>query len=97
MSRIELAPEVGDDLDRIFDHLVEHEVDDVPSRINEIIQAISVLELNPLIGRPAHGGKRELVIGRRSRGYVALYRYVAEIDTVLVLALRGQREAGYSS
>jgi hypothetical protein len=36
-----------------------------------------------------------LIIGRRSRGYVALYRYVPEIDTVFILALRGQREAGY--
>lgn len=97
MSRIELAPEVGDDLDRIFDHLAEHEVEDIPSRIDEIIHAIAVLEFNPLIGRPLPGGKRELVIGRRSRGYVALYRYVAEIDTVFVLALRGQREAGYAS
>jgi len=34
------------------------------------------------------------VIGRRSRGFVALYRYVAEIDTVFVLALRSQREFG---
>ncbi|MGV8898335.1 MAG: type II toxin-antitoxin system RelE/ParE family toxin [Burkholderiaceae bacterium] len=96
MSRIELAPEVGDDLDRIFDHLAEHDVDDIPTRIDEIIQAISVLELNPLIGRPVNGDKRELIIGRRSRGYVALYRYVAEIDTVFVLALRGQREVGYN-
>ena len=97
MSRIELAPEVGDDLDRIFDHLAEHDVDDIPSRIDEIIQAISVLELNPLIGRPVNGDKRELTIGRRSRGYVALYRYMTEIDTVFVLSLRGQREAGYSN
>ncbi|MGV8891774.1 MAG: type II toxin-antitoxin system RelE/ParE family toxin [Burkholderiaceae bacterium] len=96
MSRIELAPEVGDDLDRIFDYLAEHDVDDLPSRIDEIIQAISVLELNPLIGRPVNGDKTELIIGRRSRGYVALYCYVAEIDTIFVLALRGQREAGYS-
>jgi len=36
------------------------------------------------------------VIGRRSRGYVALYRYFAEIDTVFVLAVRSQREAGYT-
>lgn len=96
MSRIELAPEVGDDLDRIFEHRAEHDVDDIPSRIDEIIHAISVLELNPLIGRPVHGGKRELIIGRKSRVYVALYRYVTEIDTVFVLALRGQREAGYA-
>ena len=51
---------------------------------------------NPLIGRPVYADKRELVIGRRARGYVALYRYVAEIDTVFVLALRSQREAGYT-
>ena len=95
MSRIDLAPEVGDDLDRILAHLADHDVADAPSRIREIIQAIAVLEQNPLIGRPAYAGKRELVIGRRSHGYVALYRYVAEIDTVFVLALRSQREAGY--
>jgi hypothetical protein len=28
---------------------------------------------------------RELIIGQRSRGYVALYRYVPEIDAVLCL------------
>lgn len=96
MSRIELAPEINDDLERIFNHLVEHEVSDIPTRINEIMQAISVLELNPRIGRPARGDLRELVIGKHFRGYVALYRYIAEIDAVFVLALRGQREAGYA-
>ncbi len=40
-------------------------------------------------------GKRELVIGRATRGYVALYRYVAAIDTVFLLAVQAQREAGY--
>ena len=96
MSRIELAPEVGDDLDRILAHLADHDVADAPSRIREIIQAIAVLEQNPLIGRPVYADKRELVIGRRSRGFVALYRYVVEIDTVFVLALRSQRELGYT-
>ena len=96
MARIELAPEVGEDVGRILDHLTKYEVDDGPARIGEIIQAIGVLEQNPLIGRPVDGEKRELVIGRRTRGYVALYRYVADIDTVFVLALRSQREAGYT-
>ena len=96
MSRIELAPEVGDDLDRIFAHLAQYEAADAPARIREIIQAIAVLEQNPLIGRPVHTDKRELVIGRRSHGYVALYRYVVEIDTVFVLALRSQRELGFT-
>jgi toxin ParE1/3/4 len=95
MTRIELAPEVGDDFDRILEHLTRHEVDDTPSRILEIVQALDVLGQNPLIGRHADRGNRELVIGRRSRGYVALYRYIEEVDTVFVLAIRNQREAGY--
>ena len=94
-TRIELLPGVGDDLDRICDFLRAHDVGDAASRPQEIIQAIDVLAQNPRIGRPASDGKRELVIGRQSRGYVALYRYVEEIDTVFVLALRSQREAGY--
>jgi toxin ParE1/3/4 len=96
MSRIELAPEVGDDLDRILEHLFAHQVADAASRIADIIGAIDVLERNPLIGRPVRADLRELVIGRRARGYVALYRYVAELDTVFVLAIRGQKEAGYA-
>jgi plasmid stabilization system protein ParE len=95
MARIEAAPEIFGDVDRIFDHLAQFDVAAAPSRIDEILQAIHVLSTSPLIGRPAKGGKRELVIGRGSRGYVALYRYVPEMDTVFVLAVRGQREAGF--
>ena len=92
MSRIELAPELGDDIDRILEHLLAHKRADAQSRIEDIIGAIDVLERNPLIGRPARADLRELVIGRRARGYVALYRYVVELDTVFVLAmLYGQR------
>lgn len=96
MSRIELAREVADDFDRILDHLARHRVESPSLRIREIIAAFDILEYNPMIGCPVSKGKRELVIGRRSHGYVALYRYVAEIDTVFVLALRSQREAGYA-
>ncbi len=95
MAKVELAPEIQDDFDRIFDHLSEHAVDDVPGRIREIIQAVDVLQYNPLIGRVASADTRELVIGRSARGYVALYRYIEPVDTVFVLAIRGQREAGY--
>lgn len=95
MSRVEVAPEVGDDFDRIFDHLAHYDAAGAPDRITEIIDAFNVLKTNPMIGRPVLRGSRELVIGRGSRGYVALYRYVPEIDTVFILALRSQREAGY--
>ena len=95
MARIALAPELAGDFERIFDHLAAHGVADAVERIGDIIAAIDVLEHNPLIGRPAGGERRELVIGQRSRAYVALYRYVEAIDTVFVLALRAQKEAGY--
>lgn len=95
MARIELAPEVGDDFERIFEHLTQHEVENTAARVRDIIQAIDVLTTNPFIGRPAAGNSRELIIGRRAQGYVALYRYVPEIDTVFILAIRNQREAGY--
>ena len=97
MSRIELAPEVGEDFDRILDHLAQFQVENSVLRIREIIEALNVLEHNPLIGRPANNDKRELVIGRSSHGYVALYRYVTEVDTVFVLAVRSQQEAGYAN
>lgn len=95
MSRVELAPEIREDFDRIFDYLDRVQVEHPAARIHEIVTAIGVLETNPLIGRPAENGKRELVIGRRPQGYVALYRDVASIDTVFVLAIRAQREAGF--
>ncbi len=90
-------PEVGDDFERVLGHLVGNESPDPQARIAEILAAIDILRLSPEIGRPAERGLRELVIGRRRQGgYLALYRYLAEVDTVFVLALRSQREAGYA-
>lgn len=96
MSRIELAPEVIDDFERILDHLAQFQVENSAQRIREIIEAFNVLEHNPMIGRPAINDKRELVIGRDSHGYVALYRYLIEVDTVFILAVRSQQEAGFT-
>ena len=96
MARIELSPEVAEDFDRLLVHLETYQVENSGQRIGEIITALDVLEQNPLIGRPVANGKRELVIGRRTRGYLALYRYVPEMDIVFVLAIRSQHEAGYA-
>jgi len=49
-----------------------------------------------LIGRPVESNYRELVISRGRSGYIALYRYHETRDVVLVLAIRHQREAGYT-
>ena len=95
MTRIELAPEVFDDFDRFFDHIAQFDPGSAPERIGAIIDAIQILRHSPQMGRPVQGGKRELVIGRAARGYVALYHYLEAIDTVFVLAVRSQREVGF--
>jgi plasmid stabilization system protein ParE len=93
--RIEYVPEVFDDFDRFFDHFARTSPGEAPARIADLLQAVEILAHSPLIGRPFRDGKRELVIGRGSHGYVALYRYVPDIDTVFVLAFRSQRESGF--
>lgn len=96
MTQVQLAPEIQEDIDRILDHLCEHDVRNASERVMEIIEAVEVLHHNPHIGRRVSENLRELVIGRSSRGYIALYCYVEAIDTVFVLAIRSQREAGYA-
>lgn len=95
MARIELAPEVIADFDRFVEHMERFATSDAPERIARLVDALDILSENPWIGRPIQGGLRELVIGQQAHGYVALYRYMSEIDTVFVLALRHQREAAY--
>jgi len=96
MTRVVLATELADDIERITTHLLAHEASHVAERIGEIYGALAVLANHPLIGRPAAQDRRELVIGRDARGYVARYRYDAVEDTVVVIALRAQRELGFA-
>lgn len=100
MTQIEFAAEVLDDFDRILDHLKVHDVENATARINEIVDAINILDHSPLIGRPIDRldatGTRELIIGRDSHGYIALYRHVPELAVVFILAIRSQKEAGYA-
>ena len=97
MSRIIVAPRVKDDFDRILDFLQQRAPEYASERIGAIIQAIDVLALSPLIGRPAAWGQRELVISTGASGYLTLYRYDPALDTVFVLAVRSQRERHYKT
>ena len=95
MTRIELAAAVRDDFDRIFDFLFEHAPGSAAERIEAIVHAIDVLQLSPLIGRPAPHGMRELIISTGASGFLALYHYDPLKDMALVLAVRSQRERTY--
>ena len=96
MANIELAPEIAEDFDRIFEHFTKHNPGEAPERILEIIEGLDLLARHPLIGRPVSGDLRELVLGAKNRGYLALYQYSADLEIVFILAIRSQREAGYA-
>ena len=96
VAKVELADRIADDLRRIVVHLAEHDVEVTEGRVAGIFRALGMLEDNPLIGRIVRHELRELVIGRDSLGYLALYVYKPLEDTVYVLAIRSQREAGYA-
>jgi plasmid stabilization system protein ParE len=51
--RVEIAPEVHEDFERIFDDLAQHDLENAQERVGAIIRDLDVLEANPLIGRPA--------------------------------------------
>ena len=56
-----------------------------------------LLAKQPDMGRPLQDEPdlRELVIFFGDSGYVALYHHDRQTDTVLILAFRHQKEAGY--
>jgi len=95
LARIVLAADVLDDFDRFLEHIAQFDPGSAPERFGEIVQAIDILQHSPAIGRKVKNAKRELVIGRGTRGYVTLCRCVAALDTVFVLAVRAQREEGF--
>jgi plasmid stabilization system protein ParE len=95
MPRLVFAPRALDDLDRLTEFLLEQSPEWAKATAPIIVSGLQALRLHPLIGRPMEHGLRELLISRGRTGYVALYQYDAATDTVLLLAIRHQREAGF--
>lgn len=95
MARVIYTERALSDLSRLTDFLLQAEPAAALEAVDLIAEAVQVLENHPLIGRSAEQGLKELVISRGKSGYVALYSYEQPQDTVLVLSVRHQREAGY--
>ena len=95
MARLIYSEQALHDLERLTDYLIDADVVAAAETAMLIEEAVGVLKRHPLIGRDVESGLRELVISRGRTGYVALYRFEAAQDAVLILALRHQREAGY--
>jgi plasmid stabilization system protein ParE len=85
------------DLVRLADFLIKNAPESAIAAIDVVRDGIEILERHPFVGRPCEEGLRELLISYGKSGYVALYSYEQRQDVVLVLAIRHQREAGYST
>ena len=83
-------------LERLTQFLAETDPDAAADTTQVVVEAIAVLDRHPEIGRPGEDDYRELIISRGRTGYVALYSYDEPDDTVVVHAIRHQREAGYA-
>lgn len=95
MTRLVHTPEAAQDLEELVDFLLLNQPEFALETVDLVLDALSVLERHPLMGRPVAHGMRELVISRGRSGYLALYVYDPAADVVFVLALRHQREQDY--
>lgn len=101
--RIVFSREAEDDLQRLFDHAFQRELNSptadlgIPARaVDAIEQACSFLQTSPFSCRKVgeSGLVRELVIPFGATGFVALFEIV-DAGTVIVGAVRHQRESDF--
>lgn len=94
---VRFTPEAEDDLLRLYDFLLEKDLNAAEKALDTIKAAVELLRFSPFSCRKALPDTpflRELVIPFGSAGYVALF----EIETgnvVSILAVRHQREDDY--
>jgi plasmid stabilization system protein ParE len=82
-------------MQRLADFLMEDNPQAALGTGEILMDGLAILARHPLIGRVVEEGYRELVISRGRSGYLALYRYDAEHDRAIILAIRHQREQGH--
>lgn len=96
---VRFTPEAEADLLRLFDYLLERDIDAAERAESAIAKAVELLEIFPFSCRKAEGGAgdpflRELIIPFGNSGYVALFEIEAD-GYVSILAVRHQREDDY--
>ena len=85
------------DVQRLYRFLAGKNADSATRAVKAIRSGVKILAQHPEIGRPAEDMEpeyREWLIDFGDSGYIALYRYDGE--TIIIVAVRHQREAGYS-
>jgi plasmid stabilization system protein ParE len=97
--RVRFTGQAEDDLLRLYDFLLEHDLAVAERALDAIKDALRLLEQFPFSCRKAGDGRlgprlREMVIPFGATGYVALFE-IEDASTVTVLAVRHQRESDY--
>jgi plasmid stabilization system protein ParE len=95
VTLVVLSDDAAADIERLSAFLLDSLPHEAARTAQVVYSGIDVLATHPAIGRPVGEGARELVISRGRSGYIALYHFDEELDLVIVLGIRHQREAGY--
>jgi plasmid stabilization system protein ParE len=95
MAQVVLSRNAGLDLERLHRFLAEKNPDAARRAMRTIRDKLRALEQFPRLGPadPDRPGTRQFFLPDGAAGYVA--RYEVQEDTVVVLAIRHMREAGY--
>lgn len=96
MPRLIWTPSALADVQRLYRFLAHKDLGAAKRAASAIRKGVNLLVHQPHLGRPATDMDpewREWLIDFGSSGYVALYR--AERETIAILAVRHQKEAGY--
>ena len=96
MASVKITHRALADLERLFDFIAAENPRKARQQILSVRRALELLADHPLLGRSAEEGRRELILSRGRYGYIAKYRWLPAEDTVLILAVRHQREVGYA-
>jgi plasmid stabilization system protein ParE len=92
--RVRFTREAEEDLLRLYDFLLESDVEAAEKALGAIRSAVSLLSFSPFACRKAASHlprHRELVIPFGHAGYVALFE-IDDAKTVTIIAVRHQRE-----
>lgn len=100
MPQINITRHAWNDLIRLREFTAEKNPPAALRAAERITNAIDQLATFPLVGRPCPeeylpAEFRELVISFGQDGYVVLYRVDITADTITIVAVRHQREAGF--
>jgi toxin ParE1/3/4 len=96
MPRLIWTAGAVDGLKKVHGFMAEKDEDAAAKALDAIRKGARILEHYPQAGRPAEDLEpehRELLIPFGVSGYVLFYEVIA--DTVCILAVKHQREAGY--